>query len=109
MIDRAEVQVPQHVTRGEAGDQKLFRVVARCVAAETRVAGTFDRRLTGRRDGVVTTVALIRLRAGAIVAGPVHADFVGVLFHSFYLEMISRIQAADTMRPFAISSTTKIN
>src|SRR5215510_10633231 len=81
VVDRAQMQIPKHVAGGQAGDQKLLRVVACGVAAKVGIAGTGDVRLSCSTDDVIAAVTFISTGALTIIPGPVHSDFVGVLFH----------------------------
>ncbi len=38
LICRTQMQIPEHVTGGKAGDQKLFRIVAGSIATKARIA-----------------------------------------------------------------------
>src|SRR6476646_9564010 len=73
------MQVPEHVTRRQACDQKFFRVVAGFVAAEPRVTRSRNGRLSVHRDHVVPPVAGVSPGALAVITSPLQLGSVGVL------------------------------
>lgn len=79
----AEVQHPQHVASGERGDQQLFRIVTRAVAAKGRVgAARNGHALLAAWDGdfVIARVGAIMRGAVAKIAGPDDRELVVMLF-----------------------------
>lgn len=68
---RAQVQVPEHVARGERRDQQFFRCVARRIATKRRVGGTRERcTLAGNGDFVIPRIGAVVASSRAYVAGP---------------------------------------
>src|SRR6266852_5779894 len=110
------MQIPKHVAGGKSRDQELFRIVACRISPEGGIAGARNLGLSLGNNCVIPSIAAIGLGALAGVARPIHSDVVSVLFHCLLLIGLwdavgscSRIHASETFRPFAMSSTTRIN
>jgi hypothetical protein len=74
----AKVQVPELMTGGKRGDEQLRRIPSRRVATEHRVGRTAYGRFVLRADLVRTRIGTVRRRAGALIAGPVDTNRIGV-------------------------------
>ena len=108
-VDRAQMQVPEHVAGRQARDQQLFRVVASGIAAKAWIAGCRDYGLAFRKDRVVAAIAFVAAGSFAIVAGPLELQVISVLLHRPPFPELSRVHASDTARPASTLSTTMIN
>ena len=69
-IDRAKVQVPQHMAGGQRGNEHFFRIVAFGIPHVARIGGALDRRLTSARNLVISSVRVVSRRAPTLVARP---------------------------------------
>jgi hypothetical protein len=74
----AKMQVPELMTRGKRGDEQLRRIPSRRIAAEYRVGRTGYGRFALRADLVRTRISAVRRSAGALIAGPVDTNRIGV-------------------------------
>jgi len=74
----AKVQVPELMTGGKRGDKQLRRIPSRRIAAEHRVGRAGYGRFALRADLVRTRIGAVRRRAGALIAGPVDTNRIGV-------------------------------
>ena len=85
-VDRAEMQVPEHVARGQACDEQFLGIIARRVSVKCRIARALDTGLTVRGNHEVSRVAAIGFCPLAI-GSPLNAGLVPVSPHA---RMIAR-------------------
>src|SRR5262245_12407985 len=81
MVGCAQMQIPEHVAGRKAGDQEFLRVVTGGVATKTGIAGGGYLRLARGNNRMIAPVAPVRFGAFTVIAGPIHADLVGVVLH----------------------------
>src|SRR4029077_4173477 len=74
----AKMQVPELMTGGKRGDEQLRRIPSRRIAAEHRVGRAGYGCFALRADLVRTRIGAVRRRAGALIAGPVDTNRIGV-------------------------------
>ena len=92
---RAQREVSEHVTGGQGGEQKVFRVVFGGIPAENSIGGAEQHRLARYIDDVISTVPSVRRCAGAEVArSKTPRIHVSILF-SLSGSLAERIYARD--------------
>src|SRR5215469_13482241 len=72
------MQIPELMTGGNRGDEQLRRIPSRRIAAEHWVGRAGYGGLALRADLVRTRIRAVRRRAGALIAGPVDTNRIGV-------------------------------
>src|SRR5215469_4323003 len=74
----AKVQIPELMTGGKRSDEQLRWIPSRRVAAEHRVGRTGYCRFALRANLMRPRIGAVRRRAGALIAGPVETNRIGV-------------------------------
>lgn len=89
VVNRTQVQIPEHVARRKARDQQFFRVVARGIAAKVWIARSGNFGLVITHNDVIAPVGFVCPGALPVVSGPLYPNFVGVLFHGVIVWAVS--------------------
>src|SRR4051812_40444471 len=80
-VPRAEREIGQKVTRRERGNEEIFRVVARGIAAEETIRTSGHVGLSAHLYMVAAVVGLVLERHAGVCAVPDHVRLVLVAFH----------------------------
>ena len=78
LCPRAQREITQQMTRGERGNEEVFRIVNVAVAAKHRIGAPNELRLPFDLQPILASVSGVAGRAGAKVAVPDQTSFVVV-------------------------------